>query len=316
MRTSIFGLPTALPADRAERLVAALVGCWTSQFGEPAGVLADDLGRLHTWFNPRATGARLRDLLEALPDQPEVVIPPGFDVLFLQVDPTRHVVSPEGRVMLDLVTEANTQDGLCLLDPERADEAIDLLAETYRAWVTDNLSRVIQLLTGETETLRPGAAGLLLVLLVNRNTAPDRPLPRVLGDEVRAREVQDAITGPAMAWSTTFANRATVTRPFRLYQGWELGELRRRLGRQLHVGNDGVYIDGDADAALDRVLSDLVRRPKSFQAKVPDAFRALVAEYARHRPLLRGLSIGFEIPSNTAEIERRLHEAVSAGAGN
>lgn len=314
MRGSIFGLPTALSADRAQRLVDALAACWAAQFGQPPGQLMDDLHLLHSWFNPRATGARLRGLIDTLPELPEVVIPPGFDVLFLEIEEYRHVVSPEGRVMLELLAATQPEDGLCLVDSTRADQTLDLLAETYRVWNTDNLRRVVQLLAGETETLRPGAAGLLLVLLVNRNTSPERRLPRTLGDEVRASEVQDAITGPAAAWSRTFSNRSTVTKPFRLYQGWELPELRRRLGSLLQVDSDGVYIDGDADAALDRVTADLARRPESFRSKVPEAFKAMLTEYARRRPVLRGLNIGFEIPSNTAEIERRLIKAAAVGA--
>ncbi len=311
MRTTIFGIPTSLPADRATGLIAALTACWRAQFGSSPAELEDDLDRLHGWFNPRATGARLRKLIDQLPDD-SAAIPAGADRLFLVIDSDRHVVTPEGRVILELMGRTPVNDDVCLLDPNEVDRAVDLLAETYRSWTSDNLRRVVDLLAGETETLRPAAAGLLLVLLVNRNTAPDRAIPRVLGDEVRAREIEDAITGPASAWGRTFTSRSGAVRPFRLYQGWEVGELRRRLGSQLHIGDDGIYVAGDPKAALARVESDLVRRPASFRAKVPGAFQALVSEYAQRRPVLRGLGVGHEVPSNTAAIEAQLVEAVSA----
>lgn len=314
MRPTIFGVPTAYEADRADRLILAIDECWTHQFGSPPGDLATDLEELHAWFDPRATGARLRSLLDSVPPAPETAIPPGFDPLFLEAGSAGHLVTPEGRVVLELLRRTPPDGDLVLLAADDVAEGVELLAETYRRWTTDRLRRVVALLEGETETLRPGAAGLLLVLLVNRNTSEDRALKRPVGDDERAREVEDAVAAPATAWSRTFSSRSTLARPFRLYQGWELGELRRRLGSALVATREFIYVDErSADLALERVTSDLARRPVRFRSKVPDAMSALLREYDRSRPLLRGLGLGFDVPSVTAQIEARVLESATAG---
>jgi hypothetical protein len=179
------------------------------------------------------------------------------------------------------------------------------------------LDQVIALLTSEPSTLRPAAAGLLLVLLVNRNTAPERALPRP-NDRRQLDTISAAIAAPALAYARTLtgSDRASAT-GVDLYRGWALGELTRRLGPGLHTGLDeGIYLDPAGEGeALRRLADDIARRPAAARARAEAAVDAALREYASARPLLAGLALAHDRPSNTHRIREALVAAAHAHEG-
>lgn len=338
----LFGVPSLLSAADAAALASGLGTLRDAQLSTlppaarraPTGVgpLAADLALQRYWFDPVAKGERVRDALAALP-RVQVRIPHASDETILVVpdglgeraeEPgMRMLLSPEGTVVLHCVEralerarQAGTLPGEPVqLDPGDTHEALVTLTSAYRSWTRQRIDQVIALLTTEPSTLRPAAAGLLLVLLLNRNTSRDRALPRPK-DRRQLETISDALAGPALAYAHTLtgSDRATAT-GVDLYRGWALGELTRRLGGALHTGlNEGIYLDPAAEnEALGRLADDIARRPEPARARVEAAVDAALAAYAAARPVLAGLALAHDRPSNTQRIRATLLAAAHGG---
>ncbi|NEK85255.1 hypothetical protein GCU60_05685 [Blastococcus saxobsidens] len=334
----LFGVPTLLTSTDASAIVAGLSTLRDAQSSTlpptarrvPADLspLAAELARQRYWFDPVAKGERVREALAALP-RVQVRIPHSSNETVIVVpDPpgqrveepgARMLLTPEGTVVLHCVEravqaarQAEALPGEPIqLDPGDTQAALLTLADAYRSWTRQRVNQVIALLTTEPSTLRPAAAGLLLVLLLNRNTSRDRALPRPK-DRRRLETISGAIAGPALAYARTLtgSERATAT-GVDLYRGWALGELTRRLGGGLHTGLDeGIYLDPAAENdALARLADDVSRRPAAARARVEAAIDAALEAYTAARPVLAGLALAYDRPSNTQRIRDALLDA-------
>lgn len=335
----LFGVPTLLGGTDAASLLTALEGILDVQLStlppsarrrRDAEGLAADLDALRHWFDPVSKGERIRDALAALP-RVRIHVPHVADEIVMTIpyaagevrEPgSRMLLTPEGVVVLYCLRDAQTRARLAGAlpgDPVRFNgtyisDALVTLAATYRSWIRQRIDQVITLLTSEPSTLRPAAAGLLLVLLVNRNTSPDRALPRP-SDRQQLDTISAAIAAPALAYARTLtgSDRASLT-GVDLYRGWALGELTRRLGPALHTGLDeGIYLDPSAEGdALRRLADDIARRPPAARARAKAAVDATLREYASARPVLAGLALAHDRPSNTQRIREALVAAAKA----
>src|SRR5438067_1262619 len=120
MATSIFDVPIVLPAERASVLLSALHEIWFVQSGARPGPLESDLEMLRTFFDPRTPGRTVRSALERL--ETTKPPPPGFDSLVLTVDDARYLVTPEGRLMIDLLEASDrTEPEVVIIRDELAD---------------------------------------------------------------------------------------------------------------------------------------------------------------------------------------------------
>jgi hypothetical protein len=319
-------LPEYLNFEQGAALLGALENRWRSQAnslslhnapGVPEQVedLEADLAAMRHWFDPTATGGRLRPLLEAVPKS-EGVVPDGFDTLWLRIPGRGELVTPEGRAALWCLRHAIPEDTSkpetdVWIDPGWTRTANEVLLERYRSWCQQRIRAVAKLLAGEagTGTLRPTAAGMLLVLLINRNTAAERAIPRP-PDAARANAISTAMAAPALAYAHTLAGKARASHTgLDLYRGWALGELSRRLGSGL-VTTNGIYLRPEAvEEAIARLEADLQRRPLAVRARVPQALEAALEEYERSRHVLDSLGLAYERPSQTAELVQRLISA-------
>lgn len=241
--------------------------------------------------------------------------------LIYPVGKTAVLVTPEGRVALELLDTAGMvpdSSARVLIDPELAVELMAELMALYKGWSRQRLDGVAGLLSQETATLRPGAAGLLLVLLMNRNTSSERALPRPR-DESARRAIESAIGSPAMAWTQEFTGRRPSGAGLDLYRGWAIGELARRLGPGLHLGFDqpGIFIEPTAvDTAVGRIVTDLQRRSAKARERVPSSWAALLDSYRQQRPVLASLGVAFELPSVTRQLGDRLFQAAGFAGGD
>lgn len=306
------GIPDLLPSAAAEELLESLEALWLAQIGVEPGELLGDLEALKRWFDPIASGERLRKALATVPvaSDGSPLQPPHI----YRAGPDRVLITPEGRAAIEILRAAFsaatslTKPETLLLDMTSVDSVANALAKVYRSWSRRRLDGVVGLLRHETATLRPGAAGLLLVLLINRNTAKERALPRPKNPQQRMA-VETAIREPALAWASAFTGRRASGAGMDLYRGWAVGELARRLGSTIHLGfgECGIYIDEDAvPVARQRLLDDLEKRPVRSRQRIPGSWSALMDAYRRSRPKLASLGLAFERPSTTQDLERQV----------
>lgn len=302
-----------------------------------------DLDRLHHWFNPTATGKRLRESIDALPlpgrlwDSIEATVADLGDMVE-PVDQQRALVTPEGRIAMWLFASLDAgqaptagdesaggygpgahgeawTDSELWLNAAQVSTAWTSLAALYRSWNRQRLSNVLGLLREETATLRPSAIGLLFLLLVNRNTAKERRLPSVDDAEI-SRQVSDALAAPALAFVNALSDNARAdARGLEVYRGWAIGEIARRLGSGLHR-DQGIWIAETAvPTAEQRLIDALLHRPAEQLARVHAAVDAGIAAYRDVRPALVALGAGHERASATNRLRDRITRAVEDAGG-
>jgi hypothetical protein len=292
--------------------------------------LVRDLDLLRAWFEPTAKGAKIREALDLLP-KVMVVVPFENSTIVFDCGQGRKLVTPEGRALMSCLKPAienrvsaqhfqpeTVRSATVALRFDDVSACSAILLALYRSWTRHRLSDVVGLLASETSTLRPAAAGLLLTLLINRNTDVSRALPRP-SDPRRLELISDAIAAPAAAYARVLSgSERTSSRTLDLYRGWPLGELRRRMGSGLHSDFDaGIYLEPSAVAdATDRLIADIRRRPARLRGRVPAALEATLEAYESRRPILVGLGLAFERPANTHRLLAELREAAMDDASS
>ena len=326
----LFGFPVIVDAYEARVLWSDLTAVWqgqtqnwqiSAQLASSTNMsslsqLDADLGAMKVWFDPVASGKRLRELFAVLPATS------GSDSrlageLLIQVGSDQWLVTPEGRAIMWAVEHVgiNTavQDQFFLPD-NVVRSALAAVHRVYRTWVLQRVSNVAGLLAGETATLRPSAAGLLFVLLVNRNTSRPWRLPSPSNPALSA-EVSRTIAAPALAFARELSGTEKANeRGFDLYRGWAMGEIARRLGTGLHKDGEGIWIDPEAEgAARARLIEALADRPPSIRERVPAAIQSALAEYERVRPVLASLGVAHERPSSTRRLVDEILRGLSLG---
>jgi hypothetical protein len=280
--------------------------------------LQEDLRKLHFWYNPTATGKRLREALTDLSCGTEPLEVAELGDLVEQIDAERALVTPEGRIAMWAISTVSSPadsrgpglDELLWLESSVVTSCWSVLTATYRRWNRQRLSDVIALLREETSTLRPSVLGLLLVLLLNRNTAPDRRLPAP-DDAISSDAISVALAEPALAFVNALDPKSRAdARGLGVYRGWAIGEIARRLGQGLHR-DDGIWIDEQAvSLAEERLVAALVNRPTDELDNVLSALDVFLTAYDRIRPKLTSLGIAFEIPSVTRRLVAKISQAV------
>jgi len=326
---ALLGLPAHVPVGRAAAWEAALARSWASLTSTEPGELAADLRAMGMLFNPAVKGETLRQALDELPatDLSDLAgeLPVGYDGPGVGPDPDRNsrfllelssgrqLVTPEGRVLLECLRAAPRDEALVTIRGPGVLHAVGTLLSVYREWSTARLAQATALLDGSApSSMRPAVLGLLLLLLVNRNTAQGRALPKTR-DRAAGTPIAKALALPVSAFAQALAGGTTdAERAVDLYRGWAWGELSRRLGRRLHNDFDGgIWLDPDAaGTALDRLCDDLAGRPQRLRERVPEAVAAAMAVYEEQRPYLTALGVAHDRPSNT----RRILDAVARAA--
>lgn len=245
---TIFGLKADLVREQSSLLEMTLTAVLSAQLGHeltPGSALVEPtiegleraLDVLKRWFDPIASGKRLRDEVRRLP-RVSIDVPAASDQLLIAVGGDRWLVTPEGVAALWLIQRAHIEDptgDLTIFTQRQRLDAMETLAAVYKSWNEQRLRGVTDLLQKETATLRPTAAGLLFVLLVNRNTDRSRRLPPPRS-AAESDEISRAIALPTLAFAHALSGQEKASeRGLDLYRGWALGELARRLGEGLHL---------------------------------------------------------------------------------
>jgi hypothetical protein len=308
----LLGLPSSVDARSAQGWVGTLKSIWEHQFGRPPTALNEDLAALDTFFNPTRKGEAVRTALSKVVagrlDPENLPVSESDDRFVLAAGSNRFLVTPEGRVLLECLIDGlrRRQGPWIECDPAVASDGVRLLMLRYRQMSRHRLRDVIALLSGDSkQTMRPAVAGLLLVLLLNRNTAAGRPLRKYPDDRDTARSLTAALADITAAYARTFGGEADAVNAVDVYRGWAYGELARRLGDTM-VNTDAELYLTDEDHALRRLTDDIAGRPSDIRSRVPSAVDAALAAYSRQLPIISALGVAFERPSHT----RRIAESV------
>ncbi len=314
----LLGDPADIAQLDASDALDALRLIWTQTMGAEPAKLEADLLLTRRWFDPVAQGQRLRRELSALE-------PVGADGTpgppwTLEVAPGKHLVTPEGRCLIDYLC-SETDGGLrgavrlAIADYDR------LLGALYREWSRHRIESVVGLLAGTDKPLQIPAAGVVIALLVNRCTDERRALTRFASGPNKEL-VDRAFFAPVQRFSNVLSPSARRDKANqRLVSGWMLYEARRRLGDGLEVrdaraGNDGkAWIRPDAvPEVVTRVARDLSRghRAHATPDLFAEAFDALVEELRVQLPSLAAFGLIHERPRDTSRLRAELLDQLSA----
>ena len=311
--SDIFGVPFVLRRQDAQQLVDSLGQLWIAQTGEPMSSLDEDLKLLFSkLFDPKTSGARLRDVLTSLPPAPMVrsrfLDPP----LIIRAGPST-LVTPEGRAAYDLLTDVlrESDEDPIGLDPIDAFALVSLIHQGYRKVGVKRLEDAVGLLGGQAEGLRLPSIALLLFLLVNGSTSAATAIRRPSDSEELSR-LDHAVAKAISAFADTLSSRARNPSHFSLYSGYAVTEARRRLGQIMGATPDEIYVDHQQqDAVIERVASELRRSQRSPETQdVMAAFDNLVSAYREERPTLASLGITHESRVETARLREQLERAL------
>ncbi len=307
---SLLELAGYLASERIEALVVSLSALWQHSMARQVGELGDDLARCRRWFDPVAQGQRLRRELSAIPPINKDIWDPGPPFTF-RVDAARSLVTPEGRCALDLFMHlARSRKGQVIRDIQLVPYD-RLLGQLYREWSRRRIQSVVGLLAGGEKPLQIAAAGVVIALLINRSTSPERALRRFPAGAARD-VIDEAFFEAVKEFARTLSPKQRATRDPRLISGWMLYEARRRLGDDV-LTVEGARPDTEGrlwiaeskqDQVIDVVARDLAR---GHGARVtPDALSkaldGLVAAFRSQIPRLAGFGLANERPNNTAKV--------------
>lgn len=303
-RTHWHGFPRTLDRTLALAVADALERIWRIQ----AGTAKSRRDGLTRWFDPVATGARLRKQLAELGDAPlfservldrqaaELVTVP----FVVEVSRDQLLLTAEGLELLDILrqTLAASSSDLVSLPWSLTDEADDRALEFYRGQTIKRLQSVIELQHGGGRVMLPASIGQVLFLLLNGNVGADKGLLRP--DDRALGEVDQAIAKTTRTFVDALDHRDLKARAvsdgaFSLYSGYGLTEARRRLSPDLTIDPIGVAA-GARERVIDRLAMDLARRPDLTEAAVRDAVIRLADAYDAQRPVLAAHGLANGVP--------------------
>jgi len=313
--TDLFGMPLVMADPDVSHAQCVLTHAWLLQVGRALHDFEADIEELAGWFHPKLRGLTVRDRLASLP-----ALDPGARRLSATVlmpcGDDRYLVTPEGRAWLECVGDArDVGDGHLVFTAAQAEPYERKLLGLYRGWSRHRIEDVVEKRTGAGPPLLPPAAGIVLLLLVNRSLSPDTAIRRVRRADEQEK-VDDVVADVLEPFADRLAGkggRARRREHYSLWSGYPLTEARRRLAGRLVLDRaEGfVYIDPESESdVVEFVARDIARRRGADETTVGAAFDALVRAYRRRLDDLSGLGSGFERIGRTDALRERLLQAV------
>lgn len=312
---SLFGFPRTIRETQAWDAREFLGRAWRNQTGAAPEELGTDLASLRRWFNPLATGQRLRREIASLPLLVEVRTPDGLgDPFTLQVGESQYLVTPEGRCLMKLLEDARPSGDrqVTLGSP---DETIELLLDVYRSWSQQKLRQVVDLQRGKAAPMLPQALGVILFLLINNSVGEERALKvQTTPREMRLLDLAEGeiVAAFADALAPSSRGRQRSQDMYSLKSGYALTEARRRLGGDLVIDAGKVYLANGSEArVIRRVAEEISRRDAGESARLNDAVNAMVKTYNEHRPVLASLDQAYSASVTIDSVRSKLFQAVA-----
>ncbi len=310
--TDCFGLPLAMTPNRARAISDALARVWRLQMGRPPGKLERDLEAVKTYFDPIASGARLRSALASMPPIDQDLAEGIPASVLLDAGEGRFLVTPEGRGALECLASAlDERTEVAVIRQEWVIGVEHRLLTLYREWARQRLDKVLELQRGSGPPMLPQTIAAVLVLLVNGSIGPQKALVRP-EDTERRRAVDAALAGPVEAFASAIAGGSRRPEHYSIYGGYALTEARRRLSDALSSSTDLYVVAGKEEGVVAFLGRDLARRHDVDKSVVRDAFDRLTSAYRQAVPLLASLGLAFESASHTRAVGKGLLAAFAA----
>lgn len=309
--STLFGVPLALDAADVGVLRSDLAELWFVLTGRLPSSLDEDVEVLAAYWHPKLRGATVRDRLARLP-RPATRPSSAYltDELARWIDDDRALLTVEGYLVLQTLPASTP--GTVVLSSADVSSAYARAHSVYAGWAQFRLRDVVGLLRGEGPPLLPPVVGLLVLLLVNRSTAPERGL-RVSDDREQIAAVDEAVRASLTAFADRIGGKAEGSRDprhFSLYGGYLLSEAARRLGSTLVRRDDRVYLEpGREHDIVAIVVRDLARRQSIDGETIGSAFDELVEAVRGPIGRLALQESAFEQLANTRALRSELLEA-------
>jgi hypothetical protein len=264
-------------------------------FDRVPGGLNGDLQLLEQYFHPTAQGARLRRLISALRELPE-----GFidvpELLFFRIDERHGLVTPEGRIVMDILRRLQAGSHPVVIDLAEIAWANRVVADLYRSWVRGRLRDAAP----SQGSLQLPVVAFALTLLVNGSVGPDRALP-IPRSDVQEEQLSRVI-GPIVDAFVDALRQQKRREAFRLRGGWIVTEATRHLFGAIVRDSDRLWIREEADSELPRVLARALAARKYNRPSCAAALDALIGAYRASRAELVSFGLSHERPNRTKRI--------------
>lgn len=310
------GFPRVVKREIAVATGDALRRIWRNQGGDAQYSPKPGLAR---WFDPTASGTRLRKALAGLESAPvflgrdhaagiPLLVGPPFTIA---AGNDRLLLTPEGLGLLRVLRAASQPLATMISLPwELTDAADDFVLTFYREESTKRLRSVVGLQQGAGRPMLPASVAVVALLLLNGNVVPGRGLARPTREGLE--EVDRAMVDIARAFVDALGvqgtSRSVSDGAFSLYGGYALTEARRRLGTDLSTDPVGVA-DNAQTRVIDRLAAELARRPSVTESNVFAAVEALGSAYDRRRGVLAAHGVANGIPGQGTRLARDFVEA-------
>ena len=311
---TLFGIPLTL-YEPPSRLTAFLEDAWITNYARSTRALDLDLAAMKLFFDPVASGGRLREALDRIgPIGEEPNLPYSLERLLVPVGERRRLVRPEGRIVLEALRSLSPDEkGFYTVSAELALACHHAAAETYAGWGLHRLTSVVATLGGS-KPLQAQPLGLILWLLVNRCTSERRAVPVRSDDAQLRRKIDGALERPVQAFAGVIARGggARSSQPLAMDSGWQVTEAKRRLGSRLVIGRFVHVTEGCEDDVVGVLAHDLVRRKASVE-KVEEALKAFQSAFHEAASSLAAVDLYHATSTETARVRHLLLDRVHEG---
>jgi|GEM_PF-1118370 len=315
------GLPRSLSRDQAHDWVAAARRLHRETVGEPSDIM-NDLRESGVYFNPVASGTRLRKSLELVSKEGAAsqlyrMLP---SIWKLNLPENRVLLTPEGIAGSYALQEAIKHTANSTVLPRsHAAPAVSGLLTQYSKWNRHRIGGVVALLEGTDKPMQYQAIGALLLMLINDNVGAHHALVAIKEDGSRRRElIDEAFFTASHAFTLGLAPASKIRSGGRqLIGGWIIGEIKRRLGSNFvsttEKGSEPatVYVKEEGvPAALELIVRDLARgnRKRPSATDLAEAFDRLVEIFLVQRGPLAAFGDLHESPRRTQRLRTSLLE--------
>jgi hypothetical protein len=302
-----FGVSRYLEDERRHAIANFLTAAWQLQFGARPADLEADLAALRRLFRPDLTGKVARAEFVELP-RLALERPKGLpDAALIELPGARGLITPEGRLLLDLISGPSST-----ISDEDLLSAHARLSEFYGVAYRERLLAI-----ADGGDLRPNTIGFVLFLILNGSIGPERAF-RIPEDSEQEAQLAAALFEVLDAFADGLGATPLVAgQRRRLRSNWVLTESSAQLPLFVSHEGDRYWLLEDTAPEVAEHLGGLLaaRRDATPAATFEAALAASAEAYRQARPTLAAMSLAHDRPNRTTNELNRLAAAYRSSHG-